>query len=188
MASAQTAAKRARTRKPNADERAQIAQQIAQETGVNPTVGRTHAAKAGVSLKPRTGWIECVNPMKRADGTRGVRLSINKHTYDFLPNEFGDYVTEVPFAQDYASILSIGAGYKPYDAAIEHPEGPPAREVPASRIPSARGTPRSKGDKHATKKARGAAKPATPRPGKAATSPAPAPAGAVPATADPALD
>jgi hypothetical protein len=64
----------------------------------------------------KCGWIQTLSPMKQQAGDRKTTLTVNGHIYVFTRNKFDDYVAEVPFPEDYHAILSIGAGYKPYEA------------------------------------------------------------------------
>lgn len=94
--------------------------------------------EAEPTVLTKTGFIKTLSPMKQQNGQKSTTLTINAHIYKFLPNEFGDYVTEVPFAEDYHAILSIGAGYQPY----ERPNAASSAPVAVSRIPTARPAPR----------------------------------------------
>jgi hypothetical protein len=131
-----------------------------------PPGGATHAQAAGVSLEPRTGWIQCVKPMKKHDGTYSCVLRINGHVYDFRPNAHYDYVAEIPFPDDFASILSIGEGYRPYDERKMHPGGPPVVRQ-AKQPPTVREQPLPSDDNRPPE--RGPARPATPRHNEAQT-------------------
>jgi hypothetical protein len=124
-----------------------------------------------MSNEGKTGWIETISPLVKGKGTT---LNVNGHTYNFRANEWGDFVAEIPFPSDYAAILSISAGYKPYEADQEHPEGLPQSEE-APLLPQSRKTPHSKDAKNLMPETpkRGPGRPATPRPGVAAIHAAP---------------
>lgn len=61
-----------------------------------------------------TGYIETLSPLKTPNGGKQTEITINQHVYRFLKNPDGHYVTQVPYADDFAAILSIGAGYQRY--------------------------------------------------------------------------
>jgi hypothetical protein len=149
----------------------------------------------------RTGFLETLSPMAQtATKSFGTRLVINAHVYLFkettdrwsdaelddliarnviskktpLRNR-GHFVCEVTDPEDYESILSISAGYRPYDEPRVSKRAPPQ----ASTIPNTRETPVSSTRKAPTKK--GKASTTTPRPGKAPDAPAPAYTGPDPA-------
>lgn len=87
-----------------------------------------------------TGFIQTLSPLRLKTGERKTVLTINTHLYQFLPNEFGDYVTEVLYPDDYAAILSIGAGYQPY----AQPEGAPKKAPLVKQAPNVRAAPFAK--------------------------------------------
>ena len=84
-----------------------------------PSGGAQFAPAAGRSLAPRTGWIQLMDANRiKKWGQKDIPLAVNGHQYNFRPNRNGDHVTEVPFPDDYAAILSIGAGYAPYGKSV----------------------------------------------------------------------
>jgi hypothetical protein len=152
----------------------------------------------------RTGFIETIAPMiQTAAKTLGTRLVINEHVYHFkestdpwsdaeldrliergvLPKKTplrgrGRFVCEVLIAEDYEAILSISAGYRPYDPPTSTRRDPPL----PSAIPNTRETPVSATKKQPQKGKRGGKKaPTTSRPGRAPDTPAPAYSGPDPA-------
>lgn len=182
-----TAAKPAKktARLPNAQEREEIARDIAQRTGVRPPTqgARQHAAKPGMSLKPRIGWLVCRpdakgkgGPMRIRENQQRAPLRVNGHLYDFAPNQYGDHVAQVLFPDDYVAILSISAAYQPYDVKMDHtdpddePEYVPPPTVRKGAIPKHRAPP----------------PPQASQPQRQAVKPSPKPKGA-PLSVDPAV-
>jgi len=83
------------------------------------------------------GWIETLSPLER---DKGSRLLCNGRYYNYQLNAYGHYVAEVLNDEDYASTLSIGAGYRPYKPAQDYP-GLALPQVEQSAIPLTRETP-----------------------------------------------
>lgn len=84
------------------------------------------------------GFIETISPLRKNEGTR---LPVNKSIYTFSPNEHRHYVCEVLSEDDYATILSISAGYRPYDQHKDYPDLVPISAAAVSTIPNTRSTP-----------------------------------------------
>jgi len=156
------------------------------------------------AVMERTGFIETIAPQIQTGAkTLGTKLTINKHVYEFketkdpwsdaeldkliergvLPKKTplrgrGRFVCEVLIPEDYEAILSISAGYRPYDPSTSTRRDPPL----PSKIPNTRETPVSAIKKQKQKGKRDNKKaPATPRPGRAPDTPAPAYSGPDPA-------
>jgi hypothetical protein len=141
----------------------------------------------------RTGFIETLSPMVQTTSkTMGTKLVINTHVYDFKENgdwwndaeldrliargelpkrtvlrNHGHFVCEVTDPEDYEAILSIGAGYRPYDQTNTSRRDPPlpstipnTREAAASATSKAPAKPRE-------------SKATTPRPGREPDAPKP---------------
>lgn len=76
-----------------------------------------------------TGYIQTLSPLKGPNGHKQTEITINQHTYKFMANKAGHFVTHVPYADDFAAILSIGAGYQRYGKKGAAPGGAPSGSV-----------------------------------------------------------